>query len=367
MHTIVVDLSVFAEDYQGARQLFLGAAAQAKGDVTSFAHPLTGPHGEPLFCDIFYQGDPDASAVLVTISATHGIEGFCGSGVQVHCLRHGANQSPNVGLLHIHAINPYGFAWLRRVNEDNVDLNRNFIDFSQPLPDNPGYTELAPHLLPKDLSSTTLLRANQALELYRQTHGERAYEIAVSGGQYFHPKGLFYGGVEKSWSRKLIEKIVGDLDLARRERVAIIDFHTGLGPYGYGELICDHPPRSPNTAYVKRWYGPSVTQPALSTSTSVPKWGLSDIGWQDLLGEHAGFVAAEFGTYSTAQLFSVLQQDHWLHNHTSGAWQLPEIQQIKHAMKQHFYPQRSDWKELVIFRGTQIINQAIDGLAEEFS
>ena len=28
----------------------------------------------------------------------------------------------------IHALNPFGFAHLRRANEDNVDLNRNFVD-----------------------------------------------------------------------------------------------------------------------------------------------------------------------------------------------------------------------------------------------
>lgn len=30
-------------------------------------------------------------------------------------------------MLFIHAVNPYGFAWRRRVNENNVELNRSFL------------------------------------------------------------------------------------------------------------------------------------------------------------------------------------------------------------------------------------------------
>ena len=48
----------------------------------------------------------------------------------------------NLSIVLLHASNPYGFAWGRRVNEDNVDLNRNFVDFDAPLPENPGYNEI---------------------------------------------------------------------------------------------------------------------------------------------------------------------------------------------------------------------------------
>ena len=38
-----------------------------------------------------------------------------------------------------HAHNPWGFANALRCTEENVDLNRNFIDFEKPLPSNPNY------------------------------------------------------------------------------------------------------------------------------------------------------------------------------------------------------------------------------------
>ena len=361
MRTFPLDTSCFGDDYAAARSRFL-EAARGRGVLEHHPHPLAGPGGEPLASDVLYQGPQDAGAVLVTLSATHGVEGFCGSAVQCHHLRHGPALPEGVAALHIHALNPWGFAWLRRVNEDNVDLNRNFIDFSQPLPDNPGYRELAPHLLPAEGAGQA---AAQALGEYRRRYGERAYEIAVSGGQYGDPAGVFFGGAGPSWSRLLVEQLVERFGLRRRAQVAVLDLHTGLGPYGYGELICDHPPASPGAERVRRWYGPSVTEPALATSSSVPKHGLQDIGWQQLLGARVGFVALEFGSYPVDALFRVLQDDQRLHRGGQPDWRATETQRVKRAMREHFSPPREDWREMVLFRAQQVILQALNALAED--
>jgi len=135
----------FSGDYREARARFREAVASAGGALEAVAHPLKGPDGGDLSTDIAWFGPRDAERVLVTISGTHGVEGFCGSGAQTHWLYRGeaARLPSGMAALMIHAINPYGFAWLRRVNEDNVDLNRNWIDFAAPLSRNPGYDELA--------------------------------------------------------------------------------------------------------------------------------------------------------------------------------------------------------------------------------
>jgi hypothetical protein len=68
------------------------------------------------------------------------VEGFCGSGVQVFALHdqewRDLAHAEGVAVLYIHALNPYGFSHLRRATHENVDLNRNFHDFSLPLPVN---------------------------------------------------------------------------------------------------------------------------------------------------------------------------------------------------------------------------------------
>jgi hypothetical protein len=88
----------------------------------------------------------------MTISSTHGVEGYCGSGFRwTGWQRLGAAGLPSdTAVVMVHAINPYGFAWTRRVTEEGNDLNRNYVDHSRPYPLNEGYLEIAEWLIPKD-------------------------------------------------------------------------------------------------------------------------------------------------------------------------------------------------------------------------
>lgn len=357
------DDAVFAADYAGARKLFLDAAAAVGARIEHYPHPLKGVQGEALATDVALLGDPDAPNVLVLLSATHGVEGFCGSAVQVDFLRQMPYLPESVAVLLVHAINPHGFSWLRRVTEDGVDLNRNYIDFGEPFPENPGYEELADAILPAELAGQALAEADARLAAYRETYGRVAYEQALSSGQYTHPDGLFYGGRSPTWSRLTSEAIMRDYRLAERRQVGLLDFHTGLGPFGYGEPICDHPPGSQAVKLARDWYGDSVTEPALGTSSSVAKFGLSDYGWQRHVGEPLLFIALEFGTYAVDDLMHVLRADHWLHRHGLPDWQDERSRAIKSAIRRHFYPATTDWQQMVIWRSRQCIGQALVGLA----
>jgi hypothetical protein len=355
----------FAHDYVNARENFRTAATHAGGTLRGYSNPHRGPRGEALATDTAWIGDLDAARVLVLISATHGVEGFTGSAAQVDWLRNGgpATLPPDTAALLIHAINPHGFAWLRRVTEEGVDLNRNFVDFAQTLPANPGYDELADALVPAELSGPVFEAAEARIQAYRDKHGERLFQIARGGGQYRHPGGLFYGGTGPTWSRLTTEAIVADYKLATRRAVAGIDFHTALGPFGYGEPICGHDPGSPGAERAQAWYGDSVTQPALGTSSSVPKVGLSQQGWERMLGDRVTFITLEFGTYSTERGRRALREDHWLHNRGPFDWDDAEVRRIKRQIRKHFYPDSDDWKEMILWRSQQIVRQATAGLA----
>lgn len=357
-----IDSSLFTADYAAARQKFITAAQAVGAAFRSYDHPLTGPNGEPLATDTAWLGPNDAETVLVLISATHGVEGFHGSAAQIDALQNFVLPE-NVALLAVHAINPHGFAWLRRVTEDGIDLNRNFIDFSNPLPENHGYDELADAIIPDALDDALLEAADSRLKEYADYYGQVAYEAALSGGQFVHVSGLFYGGTAPGWSRQTTEAIVRDFDLPSRKRVAVIDFHTGLGPFGYGEPICDHLPGTIGLDLARRWYGQSVTEPAIGTSSSVAKEGLSDFGWQRMLGDKVVFIALEFGTYPFDNMIRVLRGDHWLHRQDSFDWQAEHTQSIKAAIRRHFYPATEDWQQMVLFRTRQCIAQALAGLA----
>ncbi|MGR9044396.1 MAG: M14 family metallopeptidase [Gammaproteobacteria bacterium] len=362
---IKYDIETFAEDYFSARAKFLSACAALSGKLRPIQHPDAHFQGQPLITDVFWQGPQQADKVLVVISATHGVEGFCGSASQINWLKHEALPDDDIALLFIHALNPYGFAHLRRVNEDNIDLNRNFIDFTQ-TPVNAGYRELASVLLPERWTEIANKEAQAKIDEYRALHGQRQTEEAVSGGQYQYPDGLFFGGFAPSWSRRTIETIIKDYQLTRRSCIAVVDIHSGLGPYGYGEVISDHPPASPGAAMAKRWFGDSVTEPACGTSTSVPKSGLLDYAWHAAFGNRGCYVTLEFGTYSVDEMFEVLREENYYTQHyRQGGVDAATLQAVRGRLRDYFFPDKADWKEMVLFRSGQILCQALEGLRRE--
>src|SRR5450432_2121869 len=143
----------FAQSYAEARDKFFAAARSRGLGVETHVHPLLGRDGEMLAMDVARDGPRDAKALLVVTSACHGVEGFCGSGVQGALLADTAwnavAQAGGVAVLYIHALHPYGFSWWRRTTHENVDLNRNFRDFAAAAPANAQYDELAGALVPE--------------------------------------------------------------------------------------------------------------------------------------------------------------------------------------------------------------------------
>ncbi|MFZ5755698.1 MAG: DUF2817 domain-containing protein [Pseudomonadota bacterium] len=355
------DLDLFAADHAGARARFAVLAKRSGAVRESYPHPLPGPGGEALTTDTAWLGPPDAARVLVLQSGLHGVEAFAGSAMQCDALtQFPAAQLPaDTAILYIHAINPWGFAWLRRCNEDGIDLNRNFIDFERPLPANETYDAVADALVPVDARAAAV--ADARLDALRVQLGQAAYEAVVSRGQYRHPHGFYYGGTAPSWSRRTLAGIVARHDLRRRE-VVHVDLHTGIGPYGHGELICDHLPDSTGVRTARRLFGPSVTEPHRGNSVSGVKDGLVDSWWERELGDRLCFVTLECGTESFAGMIAALRADHILHAAGPVNWSDSGVQRVKSALRDHFCPPRRDWRQLVLFRARQVIAQALAGM-----
>ena len=217
-------------------------------------------------------------------------------------------------MLLLHAVNPYGFSHIRRVTEDNVDLNRNFQGFSKPLPENRGYAAIHDLLVPPDWDGPGRARAEAALDAWRDANGGlKAYQAAVAGGQYAFPDGLFFGGRRPTWSNATFRRILGTHGRAAK-RVAVIDVHTGLGPTGYGEPISVHALDSPAFARARAWWGDDVTSTTAGTSNSSPITG-SLIGCiaESLPGAEAAAIGLEFGTVQLAEVFDAIRGDNWLY------------------------------------------------------
>jgi hypothetical protein len=354
----------FSPDYATARQTFLATAKAAGGAIESIAHPLKGIAGEDLFTDLAWIGPRDARAVLVTVSGTHGIEGYYGSGCQVGWLAegHAASLPAGCAMLSIHASNPYGFSWGRRVNEDNMDINRNFIDFDTKAPPaNPAYAEVHDWLVPAQWSEAVAEGIQQKIAAYYARVGARAATTAIVGGQHSHADGIFYGGTRACWSHATIKAVCAKY-LGTAKRICVLDYHTGLGPFGYSEMICRHAPESDSLTLARQWFGNAVTSPALGQSDSPVIEGNLRMGIARFSSQATVVASAiEVGTLSSEMVRLSVIADNWLH--LRGDVFSAQGRQIKAQIRAAFYPDSDDWRGLCYPRAVEIQQQALAGLA----
>ena len=357
----------FSPRYARARTQFLEAAAAGGLSIESHPHPLKGRDGEDLAMDVARDGPQDADKLLIVSSACHGVEGYCGSGVQVFAL-HDADwraqaRDAGVAVLYIHALNPYGFSHLRRVTHENVDLNRNFHDFAQPLPVNEAYREVHPLLLPDAWPPGPDNMA--AVQHYIASRGEAAWQAAISRGQHEFADGLFFGGTQPTWSNRTLRKVLRQHGAAARH-IAWIDLHTGLGPSGHGERIYAGNDDAASVARARAWWDGAGSTPVTSihdgSSTSAFLTGLM---WTAIYDEcpqaqYTG-IAMEYGTVPVLDVMNALRAEQWLHLHPEAA---PELAaQIKAQMLAAFYTDTDAWKGQIVSQARQALVQAVSGLA----
>ena len=360
-------IEAFSASYAQARGKFLAAAVAANLPVTSHIHPRVGRDGEALAMDVVLDGSPDAERLLIVSSACHGVEGFCGSGVQVFALHDEAwreqARAQGVAVLYVHGLNPFGFSHVRRVTHENVDLNRNFQDFSKPLPVNEAYRALQPLLLPEHWPPDA--DNAQAVARFIETNGMIAFQAAITRGQHEFADGLFFGGTAPTWSNRTIRQVLRDSAQTAR-RIAWIDLHTGLGPTGVGERIFACKDDQAALERAREWWGGKGATPVTSiydgSSTSAFLTGLM---WMSVYqecpqAEYTG-LAIEYGTLPFAEVAQALRAEHWLNNHPEAAPAL--AMQIKQQMMDAFYTDTDAWKERIISQARQALVQAAAGLS----
>jgi hypothetical protein len=361
------DASPFSSSYAQARQKFLQAAADAGVYVEARTHPQRGLEGEELAMDVARDGHPSAQHLLVLSSACHGVEGYCGSGVQVAALRDAEWRKraadAGVAVLYVHALNPYGFSHMRRTTHENVDLNRNFHDFAQPLPDNAEYRALHPLVVPEQWPPTDENTA--AIGKYIAKHGEKAYQAAVSRGQYEFADGLFYGGRAPSWSNLAIRDVLRTHG-RRAARIAWIDIHTGLGPSGVGERIYAGREDPDAVARARAWWGRDARAPITSfydgSSTSAFLTGLMWTSVYDECpqAEYTG-MALEYGTLPVMETFQALRGEQWLNAHPQAPKE--RAAKIRRTMFEAFYTDTDAWRGQVLAQARAALFEAVEGLS----
>jgi hypothetical protein len=364
--------SSFSDTYAEARARFVRAAAEAGARVFTYEHPsATGPMGETLYLDAAWFGPRDAASVLINTSGTHGAEGYGGSAAQLAWIEQmgPASLPPGTALFMIHAVNPFGFAWGLRGTENNVDLNRNWLDHSKPHPANPLYAEVHPLMCPrhidKGFANELVMQSTKLLSV----HGQWALEDAITRGQYTHPDGFHFGGIRPEWSTEVISALVRR-ELAHARRVGFIDWHSG--PVGNGELIflCFSKPGSVGFAQASEWWGPRALDPehvnALWGSKRPSRRGIVFWGIENLVKDHADFAGAVVEFRSARAKDNPLESlrisllERWLR--FEGGFNAPEAPRYFEEIREDYAPRRESWRENVITNALTTYEQTLAGL-----
>ena len=336
---------LFKSKYAKARGNFLAAASENATLVKSWQNPLRGIAGEKLYLDLAWFGSLEAKKVLLLISGTHGVEGYCGSGIQVGSIKTGwqLQADKDIAIAMIHGLNPHGMSYFRRVNEDGIDLNRNFIDFQQPLPKNSFYEDLADVIVPQEWTEATPAETLARITEYIERSPSGVADLAR--GQYSHWYAPFYGGEVPTWSNRISNQIC-DRYLQNKQAVGLLDYHTGLGRYATGQLMSL--PTHNEAEHLARqiWGDKLVIAGSEQSVAAYTPQGTLIAALQNKLASIPCIAAAyEFGTRSEPEVFNALCADHWLHAY--GDLDTQQAIEIKRNMLQAFYSDSADWQKTV--------------------
>ena len=350
--------NLFSESYTEAREKFIAAAQNTNGELFSFKHESQqGKNKEDLYTDVLVLGDKDAKKFIVISSATHGVEGYAGSAMQVGFLKNNLASEfhADTAIVLIHALNPHGFSNDRRVNEDNIDLNRNFIDHKTEKTDSSLYAKVQPFILPeKYIDQYGEINRNE-IDRYIEKNGLPDYQEALCSGQYSDDKGVFYGGKKVTWSQSTWQKIVSKV-LSNANFVAHMDIHTGLGPYGYGELMYAGEVNGEGYKLASTWFGDNeLTCPSLGNSSTAPVNGTLCGSWSKHKNITIASFALEYGTVPLLDMLEAVRADNWLY--INGEVNSDLGRKIKAQIRAAFYIEEDKWKTMLWERFSQVSQQ----------
>lgn len=355
---------IFSDSYKVARTRFLGSCRAAGTRHEAFINPdATGPDGEELAIDTVRIGASTAPRKAVIISGTHGLEGYCGSAIQTNWLQNGGHHAvgETVELILIHALNPWGFAYKSRTTQNNVDLNRNFLDDWSVLPTNDDYISIHPILTGKYWTTESNEEARRCLNEYEKAHGHDSLWRGLAKGQHHRADGLLYGGVAPEWSQAILRSFLTEV-LGNAEKIAFVDWHTGLGEYKQPYFLCFNDPDSDDYRRVMSWWPEAgISQAEAEALKSTADYtGLVFSGVKNM-APNADFAGAvvEFGTRSPDDMLYALRLDRWLRFEDSPSSERRE--ELRRDLMDAFCPYSVEWREAVLETSYSLMDRMISG------
>lgn len=346
----------FSPDYATARRRFRAAVGRLGWPLE--AHAI-GPAGDDLTLDVAVSPGVGPTAVVLS-SGVHGVEGPFGSAVQLALLAEWEAAPPAGRVVLPHAVNPFGFARGRRFNEDNIDLNRNFLPPGEVYAGSPPLYAAFAHLLspagPPRWPDPFVLQAVGPILRY----GQPALKAAIAGGQYDYPRGLFFGGHAPAASHRILDahwpRWIGGAD-----RVWHLDFHTGLGEWGTHKLLLDPPFTENQLTRARDVFGADVVQVTTRANAGVAypsRGGFGPWSHTRLPGVDCVYFTAEFGTYRNFTVLTGLRAENQAHHYAPGS---AADRRAKARLRELFVPASRGWRRRVVADAVVMCRRALTG------
>jgi hypothetical protein len=342
----------FSPDYATARARFQSAARAAGARLEALELAARGPRDEPLGIDIAWLGTSGAARLVLHSTGLHGVEAYAGSAIQLAALARLARPPAGCALALVHVLNPYGMAWLRRTNENNVDLNRNFLPPEETRPGPAQFDATIDRVLnpasPPGFDWFSLKAATLALR-----HGFRKLKQTVTEGQYDHPLGLFYGGAELQPGPRLYLEWLRDRCASARYAFAL-DVHTGLGRWGKQTLIMEGGIAATPRAMLAQALEGTLVDSARGDGAYLARGSMGGYLPHAFPTARIDCVLQELGTYSSLRVLRALREENRWHHHGRATLDHP----VKRALREAFCPASPAWRARVVERGVRLLRAA---------
>lgn len=350
----------YSESVADADRLFLASAQNAGATIQEFPHPLPGPTGNELKTIVARLGSEHPKRVIVVVSGTHGVEGYAGSAIQSAYLakQGGRELEADEALIVIHLINPWGCAWDRREDHENIDIFRNLVYADPPFKENPLYDRYEEGINPRAWTGPLRERSNAILQDFIREHGMAGVITALRRGQHNHPKGITYHGSGPSWSRLVVEEIARTY-LAGAEEIDVLDIHTGFGAHGEGVIISCEEPGSEKAEWVnQRFAGMLYEWGQVGEIPDHPHGPYHLI--ERITGE--GTVrnfGIEYGTHDLSQRIDTIREAIYVSNREDREGEY--ARKVGREIRECYYPASPEWREKVLQHGLGVVSKAIRG------
>ena len=348
----------FCESYDQVRAHLRELADQLGVELSSYAIN----EADALYIDAFYLPSAgEKTNLIVLTTGVHGVEGYIGATMldvffgEVYP----TVDTADTGVLVVANVNPYGMKYFRRYNENNVDLNRNFIlDWdSFDLASNKEYPKVDTFLGPTGkIGNGFWHEVGFYLSLGKTaiTDGAGTISDALLTGQYEYPQGVYYGGNGDEASTVYLKDVFSQCLESGYENIVHIDLHSGYGPR-YNMVIFNSLYETMNEAQSREAFGYDHIIAYDSESFYATTGDTTDFFYR--LAEQKQAKAElfstcfEFGTVGDAFFDTILSlkytvdenRNHWYPTDNATSAQI-----VHENYMELFYPTETAWREKAV-------------------